>query len=111
LAKFIDIELIANGMVLAVDAVNSIGQIVLPQGSELQDKHKDILSRFGISSVKVETEESTNDLENLEIMKLKILEEIDWKPRNSNEEDLIEAISIFRINHQNEANTKDHIRD
>lgn len=98
-------------MVLAVDAVNSIGQIVMPQGSELQDKHKDILSRFGISSVKVETEEPAIESEHLESMKMKILEEIDWKPRNRNEDDLIEAISLFRINYQNEANTKDHIRD
>lgn|GEM_PF-2369319 len=106
--QIIEIDNIVDGMVLADDLVNSIGQIVLPSGSVLNPEHKQSLKRLNIRSVKIVGQKTEIDTEVITAMKAKILDEMDWKPRNDHERDLLEAVSLFRA-YKNETDRENNI--
>jgi hypothetical protein len=109
LNHIIEIDKISDGMVLADDILNSIGQIVLPAGVVLAEKHKIALKRFKINSVKIIGDDKEIDQESIDKAKNTVLSIMDWKPRNPQEKDLLEAVSLFRAHNKYEADREDNI--
>lgn len=90
-------------MVLADDVINKIGQIVLPSGAILNERHKKSLQRFNISVIKIISEDVQIDREQIQEEKKLLLSFMDWAPRNKNETDLLEAACMF-LAQKNETN-------
>ncbi len=86
-------EDIKEGMELALPAKNKFGQVLLPAGAIVENKHKRIFKIWGISTIYVK--EDNIEIKNFEYNQNTVNEaanilgkRLTWKPKNFNEEDL-----------------------
>lgn len=96
-------------MVLADDITNSIGQIILPAGITLGESHRQSLKRFNITTVKIIGEDEDIDSEVLESNRSEVLQRMEWKPRNDQEKDLLEAVTLYIAHNNYEADRENNI--
>lgn len=97
MSKIIRVEDIEGGMVIGKPIVNSYGQTLIASGTELSEKHINILRTWNIQTVSINTDDDTFEQIDIEIMNLarrKLLNRLKWEPRNKNEEDLIQLGTI-----------------
>lgn len=99
MARIISISEIENGMILAEPVFNSSGQTLLSSGVELNQKHVKILKTWNISSLSIHDDNNNNENvispEILKLAKEKVIQRMDWTPRNSIEIDLISTAEKF----------------
>ncbi len=90
--KIIEIKNLKEGMVLAVPVKNKFGQLLIPEGTNLEERHKTILLTWGIQSVTINDsdakEEIQYDEEIIALVKTKLHERFKWEYRNQNEEEI-----------------------
>ena len=102
MAQFVLIKDIEDGQVLAEAVINNYAQVLLPAGAILTSKHKNLFKTWNISSVFVKTDESDEEIkisdDVKELAKRRLSERVKWKPRNANEEDLLELGMIQAVN-------------
>jgi len=86
------------GMLLHSPVSNNFGQILIGANFELSQKHIFMLKTWNIQTVTIQSEDTEEELlinnVQLEEFKVKLIEILGWKPRNKNEEDLIELGAI-----------------
>lgn len=95
--SLISIDKITNGMKLAKPLVNKYNQVLLPAGTILEDKHKEVLEKWNIQTLEIQTEETIEDNipeEIIEIAREKIKGKILWQPRNYIEQEIVEIALI-----------------
>jgi len=92
MAKKILLENFEVGMELATPLKNKFGQIVFPANTILEEKHKRIMKTWGINEFNIVYKpESTDGLPTDYSSYNSVLSDrINWKPRNSKEENLLE---------------------
>ena len=99
MGKLISIENVEPGMILAEPVINHYGQILIGQDAELSAKTIKVLKTWNIRSVKIKSDQNSEEPEIKEeillLAKEKILQRIDWEPRNSNEIDLFHSSVLF----------------
>jgi hypothetical protein len=83
------------GMKLAVPIKNKLGQLLLPAETNLEEKHRRIMSTWGITAIYVLDDENIDpeiaiDSQLYSILKEKLKNRMQWISRNAIEEDLIE---------------------
>ena len=91
----ITIDNLKAGMILAVPIKNKFGQLLLPAETNLEDKHKKILTTWGITSIYISTDGPEDSIPQFDITafpdaKEKLEQRMKWNPRNAVEEDLLE---------------------
>lgn len=94
--KFMKIEEIKEGMILASPVFNRYGQILLPKDSVIEEKHKSLLKIWGVRCVQICAGENDkiNESKLDELYALageKLGKRLLWTPRNEIENDLYEA--------------------
>ena len=94
----IPIEEIKEGMISAEPIINNYGQTLLPAGAELKEKHKFLMKTWNIGSITIESDETEEDQELTEDERAQLMEKLSirfrWKPRNPQEEDLLNMTII-----------------
>lgn len=95
MAKIIDIDNLQPGMVLKKSIYNRFGQMILPEGKKLEEKHKRILKTWGVGHISIIDDSEYSVTEESEIdesIKEKAAEQLKrkmlWAPRNSIEENM-----------------------
>lgn len=98
MSRTIEIDSMQPGMVLKKSIYNRFGQMILPEGKKLEEKHKRILKTWGVSNISIvdNAEETVNEeWEVDDSIKERASEQLKrrmlWEPRNSNEE------SMYRV--------------
>lgn len=91
----ITVDLIKEGMELALPVKNKVGQILLPANLILEEKHKRVLQTWGVQSVNIksdvtEKEENPIDEETLARAKDLLNKRMPWKPGNSYEQEILD---------------------
>ncbi len=95
-------ENIESGMVLEEPVLNNFGQVLLGAGLELSEKHKKLLNVWGVTSVKISSDDDSSEEvysdEEIENATEIIKERVNWEPRNDLEEDLFKLgiISVLK---------------
>ena len=98
------IEDLRPGMILASSIKNKFGQVMIGEGLELTEKHIFLLKTWDIHSAKIKAEDDDSSIKTEEELlefnqkKEDYINSLDWKPRNKNEEDLIELGFLAFIN-------------
>lgn len=97
--QLISTKQIENGMVLATSIKNGFGQIILPEGTELEGSHIKMLKTWGISSIEIleDCDENNNfnfDPHIYEIAKEKLDKKLKWIPENEIEKGMYEMALI-----------------
>ncbi|HRP02305.1 MAG TPA: hypothetical protein PLE30_06625 [Candidatus Kapabacteria bacterium] len=96
MSKIILVDDIEPGAILAQSVTNSLGQVLIGKGAELDYKTIKVLKTWNIKSVSIidGSESMQNEInpELLEIAKQRVKARITWEPRNSNEKDLFNTI-------------------
>jgi hypothetical protein len=93
---------IAIGMVLDKAIKNKHGQLLIPGGITIEEKHIKLFKTWGISSVyiKGETVDSdyyaSNDAQKTEWLEA-LYGAYGWTPRNRNEDDLFEMVMMLKL--------------
>lgn len=99
MSKIIMIDKVEPGMILSEPVFNTAGQVLIAAESELNHKSIKVLKTWNIKSVFIKDSSSDEvvviSAEILELAKQKVMERINWEPRNSNEFDLINASINF----------------
>ena len=96
--KLIDIECLEPGMVIVKSIINRFGQLILPEGTKIEERHKRVLKTWGVKSLMiVDITDNSNDIEPEPDDRIKTLAEeylkkkIRWTPRNGYE------VSMYQI--------------
>jgi len=80
------------GMELASPIKNKYGQLLIPEGTKLEERHKTILLTWGIQSFYIKDEEENYEVqydeETISSVKEILKKRINWNFRNNNEEEL-----------------------
>jgi len=98
MSRIIPIDEITDGQVLGDAVNNNFGQTLIPAGAALQKRHIALLKTWSIPNVTIKNsdedsnEEISEDL--MEMSRQALQKRINWKPRNGNEEDLIEMATL-----------------
>lgn len=95
--SLISIDKITTGMKLAKPLVNKYNQILLPAGTVLEDKHREVLEKWNIQTLEIQSEETIDENIPEEIIEMalkKIKEKILWQPRNHIEQEIIDIALI-----------------
>ena len=100
MGKIILTENIEPGMVLEEPVINNFGQVLLGAGLELSEKHKKLLNVWGVTSVKITSEDETAEEvyseEEFDKAAEIIKERANWEPRNDLEKDLF-RLGIYSV--------------
>lgn len=103
MSKIIEIETVQPGMILKKSIYNRFGQMILPEGTKLEEKHKRILKTWGVKAVPVVDDADlklTRDPEYDDEIKEKAEEilkrKMCWSPRNELESSMYQ-IAMDRI--------------
>ncbi|MBI5325674.1 MAG: hypothetical protein HZB41_10480 [Ignavibacteriae bacterium] len=102
MAEVVSSNDIKTGMVVSEPVVNSFGQTLISAGVEINEQHIKLLKLWNISCVSIKTsdgdelEELSEEMINLGLERL--LKRLTWKPRNENEQDLIDLGIISAVN-------------
>lgn len=98
MAKIINIEDIAENMILAEPVVNKFGQTLISSGTQLTERHKSTLKTWNIKVLMVKSnaeDEVSVSEEMLAHARERITSKMDWTPQNPLEEDLLNAATLF----------------
>jgi hypothetical protein len=98
MSKIITTESLEPGSILAEPVLNSLGQILINSGIELNERHINVLKTWNIQfvNIKFENGETDNELNVNLINKSRelLFGMINWKPRNLVEVEIIELGAI-----------------
>jgi len=85
------------GMELAVPVKNSYNQVLLPANIVLEEKHQKILQTWGITEIRIIEKAGTaaQIKEAEEFYKGKLGARLNWSPRNSHEEELLNVAASY----------------
>ncbi len=92
----LEIDKVEEGMVLYEPVTNNFGQTLLSSGTELTQKHINMLKMWSISEINITTgddkpqEESSISQELLEMARKTLDARMSWKPKNEMEEELVQ---------------------
>jgi len=102
--RFISVDEIEEGMVLAKDVVNSFGQTMVKANQEIISKHIPIFQKWNITGVFVVGENDGVQLteDNIKKVKTDLLELMTWKPESKIEIDMFKSAIISRAIHSND---------
>lgn len=98
--KIISVNNVTEGMVLSEPIVNKFGQVLLGADIVLLKKHINFFKMWNIELVTIQSddeEEDTINDDDYESAKSNLFNRILWKPRNKNEEELIELGIVFEF--------------
>lgn len=99
MATIVMIDKVEPGMILSEPVFNNSGQVLIGAEAELNLKTIKVLKTWNIKSVMVKdnAKEEVVEIseEILELAKAKVMERLNWEPRNANEFDLINASINF----------------
>ena len=97
--KIISVNNVTEGMVLSEPIVNKFGQVLLGADVIIVKKHINFFKMWNIELVSIQSEDDEDenifDYEDYETAKANLFQRMLWKPRNQNEEDLIELGIIY----------------
>lgn len=96
MSEFIPIDKIETGMELAEPVVNNFGQIMVPAGFEIKDKHIRLIKTWNISGIMIKGENDGDDIQIspqiLESVKNRVEKRMSWKANNEIEKDLFNSV-------------------
>jgi hypothetical protein len=102
MARIIETDGLQAGMILKKSIYNRFGQMIMPEGTKLEDKHKRILKTWGVASISIVDNSAADSVEdnefdeNLREKAADLLKQrMRWNPRNFLEESLYQ-IAIRR---------------
>lgn len=93
MARWINADHAVNGMELAAPIKNKFGQIIIPAGIKLEEKHKNVLKTWGIDKLFVLEEnelimEAKFDETKIEEAKILLSARMKWSAKNNHEKEL-----------------------
>lgn len=101
--KTIEIENVQAGMVLRKSIHNRFGQMILPEGTKLEERHKRVLKTWGVKAVPIADGFESDDNEVSEVdekietsAKDYMNKKMHWTPRNEFEASMYQ-IALKRI--------------
>lgn len=109
MVKVISIDDIIEGMILAEKICNSYGQVLLPEGIELKEKHSRVLKTWNVSSVVIKSEEEESEElsdETIQMATAAIQNRISWVPEHPQEIQLIDKATYYLANKMNQEGSK-----
>ena len=99
--RTISIENIEDGQILAEPVVNKYGQTIMPTGASLSKSFHSKFKMWNVVTVTIESEQQEDEVEiNIELYKAaeeQFYKRCFWKPRNSNENDVIQIGLLYII--------------
>jgi len=99
MSRIVMMDEVEPGMMLAEPVYNNSGQVLIGTDSELNHKLIKVLMTWNIRSVQIKdnSNEESNIIseEILSLAKQKVLERLNWEPRNTNEFDLVDTAVQF----------------
>lgn len=94
MGKLLSIEEIKPGMVLAKPILNKYNQILVPAGTAIEEKHKNIFKTWNVYKIHIidgsESEIKAITPEILELAKGKVMLKFLWKPKHEYEQDILD---------------------
>jgi hypothetical protein len=102
--KFISVDEIEEGMVLAKDVVNSFGQTMVRANQQIESKHIPIFSKWNVTGVFVigDNEGAEITQEAIKKVKTELLTKMTWKPESPIEIDMFKASILTRAGQPND---------
>ncbi|MDQ1265127.1 MAG: hypothetical protein QG635_277 [Bacteroidota bacterium] len=101
MASYLSVEDLEEGMELSEPILNSFGQVLIPEGATISERHINVLKTWNIKTVAVKSDEEEVEAEISEELKQlcmsKVQERIKWQPRNAHEKDLINMAVMTEI--------------
>ena len=103
MARIVYTEDIQPGMMLSKSILNRFGQIILPEGTRIEEKHKRVLKTWRVKSIYIldaggfaaeEETEAEGQIKDEAVQYLK--RKMKWEPRNENEINMFN-VAIKRI--------------
>jgi len=96
MSTYVSIHDLAIGAILAQPILNSYDDVIIPSGTKIEEHHKSFLEKWGITKIVIEgdPEPEVNPAQ-LQIAKKQFAERSSWEPRNSIEEDMLNATVKF----------------
>jgi hypothetical protein len=93
--KLTSTEDVKEGMILGAPLVNQYGQILINSGAEIEERHLELLDKWGIRYLSILQEdagggETPVDENQVQEAEGRLGERMKWKPRNQFEEDLVQ---------------------
>lgn len=96
MAKYIPIEELEEGMIIAKDVTNSFGQVMVKSGAKIEKKHIPIFQKWSINGVLIidESEAEFMTTEILTSVRNKINTKMTWKPESKLEIDMYKSAML-----------------
>jgi hypothetical protein len=106
MSKIISANNATEGMVLSEPILNKLGQVLLGAEVVISNKHINFFKMWNIELISIQSDDedmNTNvvSAEDVETAKSNLFKRLSWKPRNQNEEDLIELGIIYETKRMN----------